>query len=190
MWHHVNSLLSLEVKISPKRSLEISFRQSKWEKLLLYCVIWTKMQAQLEKDFWEQVYHYLMKSVILHWLLLIKKKKKTSLESASVDECFPISSGSLNLVKVLVNDVKQHSLEREIKTQSVMQKQDDIGKTDSLQGVIKERDVQIWSCNHVKQLLSSSPATPCSLAASNTGGQWPKERDELINGRETEHQSI
>lgn len=33
------------------------------------------MQAQLEKDFWEQVYHYLMKSVILHWLLLIKKKK-------------------------------------------------------------------------------------------------------------------
>lgn len=112
------------------------------------------------------------------------KKKKTSLESASVDERFPISSGSLNLVKVLVNDVKQHSLEREIKTQSVMQKQDDIGKTDSLQGVIKERDVQIWSCNHVKQLLSSSPATPCSLAASNTGGQWPKERDELINGRE------
>lgn len=77
------------------------------------------MQAQLEKDFWEQVYHYLMKSVILHWLLLIKKKK-TSLESASVDERFPISSGSLNLVKVLVNDVKQHSLEREIKTQSVM----------------------------------------------------------------------
>lgn len=118
------------------------------------------------------------------------KKKKTSLESASVDERFPISSGSLNLVKVLVNDVKQHSLEREIKTQSVMQKQDDIGKTDSLQGVIKERDVQIWSCNHVKQLLSSSPATPCSLAASNTGGQWPKERDELINGRETERQSI
>lgn len=38
------------------------------------------------------------------------------LESVSVDESLAVSSGLLNLVIVLVNDVKQHSLEREIRT--------------------------------------------------------------------------
>lgn len=70
-------------------------------------------------------------SVILHWLFQKKKEKKErrrSLESVSVDESLPISSGPLNLVKVLLNDVKQHSLEREMKTLSVIQKQDDKGR--------------------------------------------------------------
>lgn len=35
------------------------------------------------------------------------------LEPASVDESFAVSSWPLNLVVVLVNDVKQHSLQTE-----------------------------------------------------------------------------
>lgn len=41
------------------------------------------------------------------WILL-----EQGLKSVSVDESFAVASGLLNLVEVLVNDVKQHSLER------------------------------------------------------------------------------
>lgn len=41
--------------------------------------------------------------------------KSRRAKSASVDESLPVSSGLLNLVIVLVNDVKQHRLERDIK---------------------------------------------------------------------------
>lgn len=41
------------------------------------------------------------------------KIKKRSQSPDSVDESLPVSSGLFNLVIVLVNDVKQHRLQRE-----------------------------------------------------------------------------
>lgn len=51
--------------------------------------------------------------------MLYLRKPASALVSVSVDESFPVSSGPLNLVIVLVNDVKQHSLQGEKKAVSV-----------------------------------------------------------------------
>lgn len=69
------------------------------------------MNAQYEKGdiFVREGVLLLDKSVILHWLYLVKKPVSV-LERVSVDESFAVSSGLFNLVIVLVNDVKQHGL--------------------------------------------------------------------------------
>lgn len=50
-------------------------------------------------------------SCILFEILSAGDKPVSVLEPASVDESFAVSSWPLNLVVVLVNDVKQHSLQ-------------------------------------------------------------------------------
>lgn len=62
----------------------------------------------------EQVYCYPVRVSYYTDCILLER----ALESNSVDESFAVSSGLLNLVMVLVNDVKQHSLERETQRQT------------------------------------------------------------------------
>lgn len=123
----------------------------------------------------EQVFCYLI--IVSHYTAcILLEKLRVCSESVSVDESFAISSGLLNLVIVLVNDVKQHRLERETQRETSVGerfKKETASERDRKVGGgnKKERDGQKQSCDRVKQLLSSSPVPPRSLAASNIGGQ-------------------
>jgi len=66
----------------------------------------------------EQVYCYLMR--VSYYTSCSSVQSQSP---ASVDESFPVSSGLLNLVVVLVNDVEQLGLEKERHTVSVTQKE-------------------------------------------------------------------
>lgn len=136
------------------------------------------MNAQYEKKgnfLSEQVFCYLI--IVSHYTAcILLEKLRVCSESVSVDESFAISSGLLNLVIVLVNDVKQHRLERETQRETSVGerfKKETASERDRKVGGgnKKERDGQKQSCDRVKQLLSSSPVPPRSLAASNIGGQ-------------------
>lgn len=118
----------------------------------------------------------------------------------SVDEGFAVSSGLLDLVVVLVNDVEEHRLEDEERRR---RERRNIISGEVERGRHSERWRWGWGggvssslgCFCVKRLLSSSPAPPRSLGASNTGGTTARGCGAgvgrmLINGWETERRSI
>lgn len=74
------------------------------------------------------------------WFKKKKKKMGKKKKPVLVDESFPVSSGLLNLVIVLVNDVKQHRLGRERETSQ----QDEM---------ITRKTCDRLSCLHLRQSL-------------------------------------
>lgn len=106
------------------------------------------MNAQYEKKgnfLSEQVFCYLI--IVSHYTAcILLEKLRVCSESVSVDESFAISSGLLNLVIVLVNDVKQHRLERETQRETSVgerykKDRQRARETGRLEAVIKKREM-------------------------------------------------
>lgn len=93
----------------------------------------------------EQVFCYLI--IVSHYTAcILLEKLRVCSESVSVDESFAISSGLLNLVIVLVNDVKQHRLERETQRETSVgerykKDRQRARETGRLEAVIKKREM-------------------------------------------------
>lgn len=114
----------------------------------------------------ERVYCYMMimsysTSCILYESLSAGDEPTSVLEPASVDESFAVSSRLLNLVIVLVNDVKQHSLQTEKKKVNEIQKQTfggekcSVSKITERQRVTAGKDRKVRGSNKKREMLRS-----------------------------------
>lgn len=156
------------------------------------------MNAQYEKKgnfLSEQVFCYLI--IVSHYTAcILLEKLRVCSESVSVDESFAISSGLLNLVIVLVNDVKQHRLERETQRETSVgerfKKETASERDRKVGGGNKKRErwpeTELRSCQTAPFIITCTASFISSIKHRRTIATGT--RQTVINGRKMECQSI